>query len=306
MSISLIITDAGRAEVINADNTGTGPVTLTEVALGTGIAASNPTQTALQAEFKRLTTISGLAVADDTIHVTVRDETNAEYSFSEFGIFTDSGTLFAVYSAPADIMQKAAASSLNMALDVVLGTLDANTVTFGDTNFANPPASETVSGVSKVATQTETNTGTDDTKFVTPKKLKAWVKQATESVIGMLKIATQAQTDAGIDDTVAVTPKKMRFGFLIQKALPGYIVFPSWLGGFIIQWSFIPFTSSAVQVWTYPISFPTACINVSGLMFNAGASPYLSIESAPTTANVSLRNSTGAVAINGYVIAFGY
>lgn len=268
MSISLIITDAGRAEVINADNTGTGPVTLTEVALGTGIAASSPTQTALQAEFKRLNTISGLVVADDTIHVTVRDETNAEYSFSEFGIFTDSGTLFAVYSAPADIMQKAAASSLNMALDVVLGTLDANTVTFGDTNFTNPPASETVSGVSKAATQTETNTGMDDTKFVTPKKLKAWVKQATETVIGLMKVATQAQTDAGTDDTVAVTPKKMRFGFSISLSQNGYIIFPSWMGGVILQWFRV--SNQGTQTYSYPFAFPNAALSVFLTLYNSG------------------------------------
>lgn len=203
MSISLIITDAGRAEVINADNTGTGPVTLTEVALGTGIAASSPTQTALQAEFKRLTTISGLVVADDTIHVTVRDETNDTYSFSEFGIFTDSGTLFAVYSAPADIMQKAAASSLNMALDVVLGTLDANTVTFGDTNFANPPASETVSGVARIATQAEALAGTDDQKFITPIKLKAAIDNVINGAPGALDTLNELAAALGDDANFA-------------------------------------------------------------------------------------------------------
>ncbi|MDG4811644.1 hypothetical protein P8629_01365, partial [Hydrogenovibrio sp. 3SP14C1] len=50
-------------------------------------------------------------------------------------------------------------------------------------------ATETTAGIAEVATQSETDAGTDDTRIVTPKKLKAWLKQATETVLGALKIA---------------------------------------------------------------------------------------------------------------------
>jgi len=42
-----------------------------------------------------------------------------------------------------------------------------------------PNSSETVKGIIELATQTETNTGTDDTRAVTPKKLKAFSKVIT-------------------------------------------------------------------------------------------------------------------------------
>ncbi|UVL97951.1 phage tail protein [Pseudomonas atacamensis] len=68
--------------------------------------------------------------------------------------------------------------------------------------------------------------------------LAALATQATEIKLGTAKIATQALTDSGADDATIVTPKKLRWGFQILKAANGYIMFPSWLGGLVIQWGF--------------------------------------------------------------------
>lgn len=41
-----------------------------------------------------------------------------------------------------------------------------------------PTASETTAGIAEIATQAETDTGTDDARFVTPQKLATWSKRA--------------------------------------------------------------------------------------------------------------------------------
>lgn len=51
-------------------------------------------------------------------------------------------------------------------------TLDTTTLTFGSFGTIAPAASETTAGIAEIATQTETDTGTDDARFVTPLKLK--------------------------------------------------------------------------------------------------------------------------------------
>lgn len=59
------------------------------------------------------------------------------------------------------------------AVNVTLGTTALAFTAFGT---AAPSASETTAGIAEVATQAETNTGTDDARFVTPLKLTAWDK----------------------------------------------------------------------------------------------------------------------------------
>lgn len=69
-------------------------------------------------------------------------------------------------------------------------------------------ATETTLGLVEIATQTETNTGTDDTTAVTPAKLSG--RTATETRTGIAELATQAETDAGTDDARIVTPLKLK------------------------------------------------------------------------------------------------
>ncbi|EPG6645821.1 phage tail protein [Pseudomonas aeruginosa] len=176
MPLQITITDAGRAEIINAENTGTGPVVITEIGFGTGQYAPSKTQPALQAEVKRLGSIAGQAVAADTIHVMAKDEGPDAYNVGEFGLFSSAGTLIAVYSQPAAsgwIIQKSGASTLLLATDIILESLDATSLTFGDILFINPPATTEVQGVVELATEVETQDGLDGTRAVTPLGLKS-------------------------------------------------------------------------------------------------------------------------------------
>jgi phage-related tail fiber protein len=89
--------------------------------------------------------------------------------------------------------------------------------------------------------------------------LVALAAQSTELVQGTAKVATQALTDAGTDDTTMVTPKKLRWGFSASiggAASISYIVFPSWLGGLIVQWGLTGAIGSGTNAQhTFPIAF---------------------------------------------------
>ncbi|MCW0920069.1 phage tail protein [Pseudomonas sp. RG1] len=96
--------------------------------------------------------------------------------------------------------------------------------------------------------------------------LTALAQQASESNQGTAKVATLAQTNAGADDSVIVTPKKLTWGFQFQKSGIGYCVFPSWLGGFTIQWGVYSIVSNtADQTIAFPLTFPTAALSAVAL-----------------------------------------
>lgn len=171
----LTITEAGRAALVNAANTGTEAVLLASVGVSAASFTPSPAATSLPGEIKRISTIAGEAVADDTVHVTVRDESNAVYTVRSFGLYLSDGTLFAVYSQPEPIMEKSAQAMLLLALDVAFADIDAAQITFGDTSFLNPPATTERQGVVELATPEETATGSDATRAVHPRGLKAAV-----------------------------------------------------------------------------------------------------------------------------------
>ncbi|RRV04434.1 hypothetical protein EGJ27_21605 [Pseudomonas sp. v388] len=87
---------------------------------------------------------------------------------------------------------------------------------------------------------------------------------ATEQLPGTAKIASLKQVEEGADDTAIVTPKKLRMGFRISLGANGFIAFPTWLGGLIIQW--VTGTASAQphdnfrigELNTWPLSYPNA------------------------------------------------
>uniref|UniRef100_UPI0025B7163F gp53-like domain-containing protein n=1 Tax=Aeromonas caviae TaxID=648 RepID=UPI0025B7163F len=99
---------------------------------------------------------------------------------------------------------------------------------------------------------------------VTVKTLWGWVKQASETVLGMLKVASQSQTDDGTADDVAVTPRKLRSGFASLMSQNGYIALPTWMGGLIIQWGRTPDSiENADIVVTLPTTFPREVYSVA-------------------------------------------
>ncbi|MFL1388077.1 phage tail protein [Pseudomonas tritici] len=82
--------------------------------------------------------------------------------------------------------------------------------------------------------------------------------QATEASQGTVKVATQRQVDEGVDDATTVTPRKMRWGFQILKGINGYVIFPSFLGGLIIQWGVAQTLVKTTTTFNLPIPFPNS------------------------------------------------
>lgn len=86
--------------------------------------------------------------------------------------------------------------------------------------------------------------------------------QATEVVNGTAKISTQSLVNAGSDDSTFVTPKKIRAGFSIRLLENGYILFPTWLGGFSILWGSVPSANYQTTAVVFPIAFPNNALQI--------------------------------------------
>ncbi|QSL86795.1 phage tail protein [Pseudomonas atacamensis] len=143
--------------------------------------------------------------------------------------------------------------------------------------------------------------------------LAVLAQQATELNQGTAKVATQTQTDSGTDDKTVVTPKKMRWGFSIgisENLGSSYVVFPTWLGGLIIQWGMTnAIASGANYLQAFPIAFPLFVPAVFTTYPNAAVdaptgSTYIGQVRAQSKANVTIRN-TGPTPAQFYFLAIG-
>jgi len=175
MAFTFIVTNAGRAALVNADNTGTAPVTIAAVGVSANAVSADPAAAALPGEVKRIAALSGDVVADDTIHLIVRDESADVFTVRSLALYLSDGTLFGLYGQADVLLEKSAQAMLLLAIDVRFEDVDASTLTFGDSNFLNPPATTAVQGVVELATDAEATSGSDGVRAVTPKGMKAAV-----------------------------------------------------------------------------------------------------------------------------------
>lgn len=217
------MTDAGRKALVNANKTGTNKVEIVSVGLGSRYYATSTTQTKITDEIKRLTTIGGKVVSPDTIHVTAKDDSKDEYVVHTIGLYTNKGTLFAVYSQEQVIINKASSTIALISSDIAIKNLDTKNITFGDVEFINPPATETVVGVARFANEQEIDAGTDDSLAVSAKRLKqAIVKHeqsrnhpdATLTSKGIVQLSSDTNSTS---ETRAATPKAVKEVFDLAK-----------------------------------------------------------------------------------------
>ncbi|MBV2149279.1 phage tail protein [Sphingobium sp. AS12] len=183
--IILTITNAGRAALINAEGNGTAPVRISHCGVSSTAVAPTVTATALPGEIKKIATIAGEYVGDDTIHLVIRDETTAVYALRSFGLYLSDGTLFALYGQASPIMEKSAQAILLLALDASFMDVNASSITFGATNFTNPPATTERQGVVELATRAEAIAGIDNFRVPATRELKEAVFAWLDSRFGV-------------------------------------------------------------------------------------------------------------------------
>ena len=119
-------------------------------------------------------------------------------------------------------------------------------------------ATTTASGIIKIATDAEVQTGTDPDRAVTPAGLSS--RTATETRAGLLEIATDSEARAftankAIDGAKLVSALT---GSNQSIATNGYQKFP---GGLIMQWGSAEDTATTKS---FPIAFPNACLALVG------------------------------------------
>ncbi|SDG60772.1 Phage tail-collar fibre protein [Onishia taeanensis] len=294
-----LLTDTGQAKLANAVALG-GTIEITELAVGDGggsLPTPDSSATALINELRRAPINTSQTDPDNPSWIVVEQVLPPDvggWTIREIGIIDADGDLIGIGNYPETYKPVLAeGSSRTQTVRFVLEVSDTAAVTLKvdpsvvlatrqfveaeraahEASRAHPLATEAQRGMAIKASQTEVNAGDDDGKFVTSMKLKnwatQWVKAATETVAGMLKIATQAQTDAGTDDTTAVTPKKLRWGVSYSISADGYIAFPSWLGGFILQWLGINSRPDGLN-FTWPIPFPNDVFVSGALDYGTG------------------------------------
>ncbi|WP_242415523.1 gp53-like domain-containing protein [Sphingomonas panni] len=197
----LTLTDAGIAALRAAS--GTNAIVIAQLGLSARAIVAAPTLTVLPDEHRRLSTLSGAAVDDRTIHLTALDDSDATYTVRAIGLYLATGVLFAVYAQPDPIFEKARVATYLQAIDLRLQAGEAGVIRFGDSNFLYPPATQSSRGVAEIATETEVDAATDDTRIVTPLGL---ARRIARLLIG----ATQLEADGGARTDRYLTPFSIR------------------------------------------------------------------------------------------------
>lgn len=325
MAIQLIVTNQGRAALINAANNGTNAVLINSLGLSNQSPNVSASSTNLAGEIKRIENISGEAVEDDLIHLSFIDTSNDTFSIKSLAVYLNNGVLFAIGKSDTTIAEKVSGSDLVFSVDIKLTEFTSGQIQFGNTNVSIPPATQIKAGVMAIATNPEARAGTNNNKAIVPSALKDYIdfriqEGINAALLGGLPpshytniIARLGFTPAnitalngmwtafndgagsGLDADVFHGHEFEDFAlkdeFENNKATNGYTRLS---GGIILQWCEGLSISSGdnAQFVGFPIQFPNECLNCTvstSISSNTDSDPYFQIIGAPTAAGVNIK-----------------
>lgn len=125
-------------------------------------------------------TIDGISMASQD-RILVRSQNTT----SENGIYVWNGSAVAATRAldastfpeleqAVTTVEEGTSAATTYRQDQINGTIDSSTISWVTFGTAAPAASESTAGIAELATQAETDAGTDDLRIVTPLKLATW------------------------------------------------------------------------------------------------------------------------------------
>lgn len=100
----------------------------------------------------------------------------------------------------------------------------------------------------------------------------------------------RAPTTASTENSTRIaTTAWAKLGFAISLGAVGYIQFPTWLGGLIVQWgsTVVASDGSALAAFSFPLTFPTAIYTTVGLVGDNGDNRLNLFGSTATTTSVA-------------------
>lgn len=181
MPMILQLATAGRTALINNEGSGTAATRIVSMGITATAFMFDAAMTTLPGEAKRITTIGGTVHDGTLISMAMKDESADSYTMRAFALYLEDGTLLAAFSQAEPIVEKHPEAQVLMQFDLTLldAEVDLSLLSFGDVQFVNPHASETVIGVARLATQNEAQKMEDNTTIMTPLKTAQAIAQYT-------------------------------------------------------------------------------------------------------------------------------
>lgn len=209
MAKILTITDVGLAEIINQENLGLGPVIIDRLVVSSAkLAGDLRGTTSVPGVIKTLNDLRGGIAGDNVLNVTAQDNSIDAYTVFTVGLYSTTDVLIGIYSQNDAIITKTASTVALMAFDYLLVNISPASITVGNVEFINPPATTEMAGISELATSAEVIEGVDTLRTITPAGLSA--RTATTDRTGLVELATNAETATGTDSGRAVTPAGLK------------------------------------------------------------------------------------------------